>query len=121
MEFAAPKPLQKPKFLSLINPLDPYVWLLVLISYIAAGVVFWVISTVEGKFTNNNFRQVFYLDYAYKTKIGNTNSTFRSIDNLKYNVDLENGVNRKMPFGIRMEHFLESRLLVTLIHQKLLA
>ena len=55
MEFAAPKPLPVARFLSLIFPLDYFVWLLVLISYIAAGVVFWLIATVEGKFTNNNF------------------------------------------------------------------
>jgi hypothetical protein len=55
MEFAAPKPLPVEKFLSLIFPLDPFVWLLVLISYVAAGLVFWIIANVEGKFTNNVF------------------------------------------------------------------
>ena len=66
MEFAAPKPLPVARFLSLIYPLDYFVWLLVLISYIAAGVVFWIISTVEGKLTNNNFRFVKRCRFVFK-------------------------------------------------------
>ena len=60
MEFAAPKPLPVERFLSLIYPLDPFVWLLVLISYISAGLVFWIIANVEGRLTNNFFRWVYY-------------------------------------------------------------
>ena len=55
MEIAAPKPLPIPKFISLIYPLDPFVWLSAGFAYIAAGLIFWTISNIEGKLVNSYF------------------------------------------------------------------
>ena len=56
MEIAAPKPLSVPKFISLIYPLDPFVWMSAGISYIVAGLIFWIISNMEGKLVNQYFK-----------------------------------------------------------------
>lgn len=47
--WVSPAPEQLPKYLSLINPLQPLVWLLVTLSLLMVGVIVYGIARLEGR------------------------------------------------------------------------
>ena len=49
MVFVAPNPQKEPKYLAIIKPLDPFVWLLLICSWAATSVVFVILAKIEEK------------------------------------------------------------------------
>ena len=54
MVFVAPNPQQNPKYLALVQPLDPVVWLFVIISLAGGAVFFLLIANAEEKVKNQS-------------------------------------------------------------------
>lgn len=49
MAFVTPNPQPLPKWMALISPFSPFVWLLIAISVVAFGFVFWFVANFESK------------------------------------------------------------------------
>ena len=50
--FASPLPTVKPRFWALIRPFDTIVWVMNVVTIIASGMIFYVISNIEVNFVD---------------------------------------------------------------------
>ena len=53
--FASPQPQPLPKYLALINPFSPLVWIIVVVSFFILAVVFWLVANWEGELQNLSY------------------------------------------------------------------
>ena len=83
--FAAPQPQPLPKYLALVNPFSPLVWVAIVTSVLCLSALLWLLAVAEGRLKSVNFKDwssygnSFW--YCYSTLIGE--SVTRDVDLVK--------------------------------------
>ena len=56
--WVSPGPQPLPKYLSLVNPLQPIVWVLIIVTLVLVAVAANIVARAEGTFTGKGYPQV---------------------------------------------------------------